>query len=241
MSDLYSCSKSYKSIINTIKKNKPIENFEIEIQTPKGDKLSVLNTSKLIMYKGENCKITSLIDVTEEKKFKYLATIDELTGIRNRRSIMEFASTEFQRCKRYNRDFALMVIDLDFFKKINDKYGHAAGDQALIIMADEVSKTLRNEDIFGRIGGEEFAVVLPETDLKEAKMIAGRINNEIRKIMISASDIEFNFTASIGVTAISPKDNNIDETMHRADVALYNAKDNGRDNVYAVVDADKKK
>ncbi|MCP4394943.1 MAG: hypothetical protein GY804_11855, partial [Alphaproteobacteria bacterium] len=99
MSDLYSCSKSYKSIINTIKKNKPIENFEIEIQTPKGDKLSVLNTSKLIMYKGENCKITSFIDVTEEKKFKYLATIDELTGIRNRRSIMEFASSEFQRCK----------------------------------------------------------------------------------------------------------------------------------------------
>lgn len=169
----------------------------------------------------------------EEKNLK-LASTDPLTGACNRRSFLEKAQAEFVRSRRYRRPMAVLVVDIDHFKKINDNYGHHMGDTALKAFTDICLQALRENDIFGRIGGEEFAAVLPETGEKRAFQVAERLRLGISELIVSHEGISFSLQASIGVAAIQEDDVNIEDIQKKADEAMYSAKRQGRNRVVTV-------
>jgi diguanylate cyclase (GGDEF)-like protein len=187
----------------------------------------------MVWYKGERCKFVSFQDITAEKEYKNMALTDYMTGIHNRLSFSKESEAEFIRSKRYGHKMSVLMLDVDYFKQVNDEHEHKAGDDALIALAQKVSSSLRSIDVFGRVGGEEFAVILPETSLKAAEEIAERIRADIKTIKVSSkkTGTEFDFTVSIGITSLNHKDASVYETTHRADMALYEAKGSGRDKV----------
>lgn len=158
-----------------------------------------------------------------------LASTDTLTGLYNRRHFINLAAAEISRARRYNRPVSLMMIDADHFKNINDTYGHAVGDQALIHIASTCTQLCRESDIIGRIGGEEFLICCPDTDLSGACELAERIKQTIPKRNDCTSKLPV-FTLSIGVSQYRHGDT-LDEFMATADAQLYRAKNSGRNQV----------
>jgi diguanylate cyclase (GGDEF)-like protein len=180
-----------------------------------------------------------------EENYRLLATTDPLTGLSNRRNFFEAAYAEFFRAERYNKDFTVIMIDIDHFKKVNDNYGHAAGDLVIMTIAELVRQELRDSDHPARYGGEEFIVLLPETNIIQAGMVAERIRVSIGNKKIYYKGIEINVTASFGIAAKSNTDipysanifsNPIDEIIDKADKALYRAKTTGRNKVMFSID-----
>jgi two-component system cell cycle response regulator len=157
-----------------------------------------------------------------------LASTDVLTELYSRRGWFEIAATEFSRSRRYNRAVSLMIVDLDYFKRVNDTYGHDAGDRLLQTFAAMLRLECRQSDVVGRIGGEEFAVLVPETSVRAAQRLAGRIANTCRSLKVATAAGEVTCTCSIGISDVRPDDFTIDDVMRRADVALYEAKRAGR-------------
>lgn len=170
------------------------------------------------------------------RQLNRLATLDHLTGCANRRHFYALAEAELSRSRRYSRDMGLVIMDVDHFKSVNDRFGHAAGDAVLQTVADTIREGLRELDVLGRIGGEEFALLLPETTRTEALTIAERMRRRIDELRIEHDGNELTLTASFGVTAREPGDVRLDSMMRRADHALYRAKAAGR-NCTAVSDS----
>ncbi|MEC4892981.1 MAG: diguanylate cyclase [Oscillatoria sp. PMC 1051.18] len=171
-------------------------------------------------------------------KLEKLATTDPLTGILNRRHFLNIAAKELSRYHRYNCGFSLLMLDLDHFKRINDTYGHSMGDEVLKAMTEAVLKSLRKADSFGRFGGEEFAILLPETNLETAREVAERIRQTITKLTITPPNQLVQITVSIGVTTCKMKDESLEVLLQRADKALYQAKNLGRDRVVTHLETD---
>lgn len=170
-----------------------------------------------------------------EEELRRLASTDPLTGLYNRRRFQEAMDRELERARRYGHPLALLVADLDHFKRINDQHGHAAGDRALQIFADVCRLNLRSLDAVGRMGGEEFAILLPETDADGALLAAERIRAETEAMTAEEKDVPA-FTVSIGVATLTerPAENETgvaDRLFARADQALYRAKERGRNRV----------
>ncbi|GGX93260.1 diguanylate cyclase [Massilia dura] len=156
---------------------------------------------------------------------------DPLTGVLNRRGFGDAYAREVARMARMrqrSRSLALLSVDLDFFKKINDRFGHAEGDRVLVSVAQMIGSALRESDVLARFGGEEFIVLLPDTDLKRALAVALRVQRLLRDA--SAGDLP-SCTASIGVAVQTDADEELDALLCRADEALYRAKENGRDRI----------
>lgn len=162
-------------------------------------------------------------------ELEHLATHDSLTGALNRRALIEAAALELARCRRNYKVMALLVMDLDHFKAINDTHGHQAGDRVLVDFATRVKNLLRQPDRFGRFGGEEFVVLLPETSLDEARGVAERIRTEVES---GNKDLP-PCTVSIGVAVSGADDLEVDAIVARADAAMYRAKQGGRNRVEA--------
>lgn len=162
-----------------------------------------------------------------EAELEHLANIDPLTSILNRRKFNDILSYEIKRDERYSSNLSLILCDLDKFKNVNDKFGHDSGDQTLIEFTQLVSKTIRKADIFARWGGEEFAILLPETGLEEAAQIAGKLRLITETTMIPQIG---RITSSFGV-AESRQGDTEEDLIKRADMALYKAKKNGRNRV----------
>ncbi len=158
-----------------------------------------------------------------------LASIDMLTGLNNRRAFTEQANVQVEYCKRYEHPVAALVLDADHFKKINDSRGHAAGDIALQNLARTLQKITRSSDIIGRIGGEEFAVLLSNTEEKEALLVAEKLRKWIADHPVNINDDYFSITVSIGVA--TDHDYNLEKLLNRADEAMYQAKQSGRNRV----------
>lgn len=157
---------------------------------------------------------------------------DYLTGLENRRHFLSQAENELARTLRYGRELSVMMLDVDHFKQVNDTYGHKVGDLVLKRLAELCRATLRDVDIVGRIGGEEFAVLLPETSSEHAKEAAERLCAEIASAQVKLdSGLPLRFTASFGVTTLCENDANIDILLDQADQALYRAKEEGRNRV----------
>lgn len=160
-----------------------------------------------------------------------LARTDALTGLANRRAFDEAAEQEVQRALRYNTPLALVLTDIDRFKAINDRFGHHVGDQVLQHFARILSDSVRNIDLVGRWGGEEFAILMPGTDLEEAARAAERMRLAVQTAMPPLNDRECLYTASFGVAAFRADAPTIASLLGRADTALYRAKDLGRNRV----------
>jgi diguanylate cyclase (GGDEF)-like protein len=166
----------------------------------------------------------------DDRKMEQLATIDSLTGLVNRRAFFERTEGARQLAKRLARPITMMMLDIDHFKKLNDRFGHATGDEALCLFAYTARATLREPDIMGRLGGEEFALVLPGTDLDGAMHAAERLRVAVAGAPLLTDGNQYRMSVSIGVVLIDP-DEHINAALARADHALYAAKSQGRDRV----------
>jgi len=174
-------------------------------------------------YSIENAK---LFEQTQK-----LSLTDQLTELFNMRYFLNFARLEFERIRRYERTISVAMVDIDFFKKINDTYGHDMGDQTLREIAARIKNSVRTVDIVARYGGEEFVILMPETGLNEAYKIAERVMCIIANSPIEIKDVVISVTVSLGVAEIDKSTKSLDELIKRADQALYNAKTNGRNRV----------
>jgi len=165
------------------------------------------------------------------KKLKIIAETDELTRLRNRRSIMALGLQEIDKSKAGGVAVSFLAFDIDFFKHINDRYGHEAGDHALKAVAKVVSGTMRDFDRVGRTGGEEFLVILPITDLEQAIVVANRVRKAVGAAELDGIEPGLKLTISIGVAQAGEADKELADVLRRADAALYRAKVNGRNRV----------
>ena len=169
--------------------------------------------------------------IRETEALERLASIDGMTGLNNRRNFMELAESEWARFKRYGRPLALLMIDVDHFKSVNDTYGHDIGDEVIRAVADTLQKQKRVPDIAGRLGGEEFALLLPEATLDSAVAAAERLRGLVEAQVIAVDGQHIPVTISVGASAVQAETLGIEELIKQADVALYEAKRSGRNRV----------
>lgn len=162
-----------------------------------------------------------------------LASTDPLTGALNRRSFFARGEVEFERARRYQRPLTMLVIDLDHFKAVNDTFGHDGGDAVLVALTESLSADLRASDLFGRIGGEEFVILLHETDVATAEALANRLRLDVSGLAIPTHRGIATITISIGAAGSDTASTTIRSLFERADEALYTAKDRGRNQVVA--------
>ncbi len=176
----------------------------------------------------EKEKLKKLV-VERTKELERLATTDSLTGLYNRRKLIDILEHELTRAKRYGNELSVVLFDIDNFKKINDTYGHDVGDYVLQQVTKLVKDNLRNVDVIGRWGGEEFLIVLPQTNLEGAKVVAEKVRKAIEQHSFAKVG---RVTASFGVADYDvEKDKHIDDFLKKADIALYRAKNTGRNRV----------
>jgi diguanylate cyclase (GGDEF)-like protein len=162
---------------------------------------------------------------------KRAAQTDELTGAANRRSILDEADSLLAHCRDHNLTAAVLLLDLDHFKSVNDRFGHDVGDNVLRATAQSLSEVLRKGDLFGRVGGEEFACCLPNTSAREAFAVAERVRAAISKLCLMSPNGAIRVTASIGIATTDGAGHDFPHLMKAADAALYEAKARGRDQV----------
>ncbi|MFO7850130.1 MAG: diguanylate cyclase, partial [Spirochaetia bacterium] len=178
-------------------------------------------------------KVLLISDITAQinllRKMERLATTDELTGLNNRRAFFQHATMELERARRYGRPISFILMDLDHFKRVNDSYGHAEGDKVLIEISRRICSSIRDTDIAGRYGGEEFAVCLPETSQHTAEQLAERLRTILAEKPIKGTKNDLSITASFGIIGRDSIDEEtLEELFAKADKALYLAKAKGR-------------
>ncbi|MBF0306030.1 MAG: diguanylate cyclase [Alphaproteobacteria bacterium] len=189
---------------------------------------------------GEPLLVATIRDITArkalERELHRLARTDPLTGALNRRSLFEIADAEVSRARRHRHPMCIVAADIDCFKFINDRHGHGVGDEALRLFVGAAHATLRASDALGRLGGEEFAVLLPETPLAGAVEVAEKLRHAVAAIRVPSGAGAFGFTTSLGVAQWLPGEASIEPALARADEALYQAKRDGRDRVVLKAD-----
>ena len=166
--------------------------------------------------------------VVDELELRQIATTDALTGLRTRRAFCSDINREIEHARRYGRNASLIVFDIDHFKLVNDTYGHAFGDVVLQKVASIGTSVMRNVDMLGRLGGEEFGIFLPETDQAGAVQTAERLRKMLEMTPVGNDAMEIDVTASFGVTELLDKDQLAGDLLLRADKALYQAKGDDR-------------
>lgn len=170
--------------------------------------------------------IGSCVDVTEKiegKKYKEMAMYDSLTRAYTRQYLLTLLSEEYDKARIYGRPLSLIMMDLDELKPVNDKYGHHVGDELLKLFASTVNVSIRGNDLFGRFGGDEFLIVLPETALQSARVIADRIISNLKKAELKYGDIRLLISASLGLAELS-KQQTMEELLIAVDKKLYASK-----------------
>ncbi|WP_300357428.1 diguanylate cyclase [uncultured Pseudoalteromonas sp.] len=192
---------------------------------------TVIPVNLLDQFHADLDRLRELFDCLIDEFTEVLHTRDPLTGASNRTNLLENLQKEHELCKRKSLSCALIMIDLDHFKQVNDEFGHAAGDKVLIALVKCIKSQLRKYDQLYRYGGEEFLVCLPQTELDDAKSFSERLRAGVEALKIDISnDNHINVTGSFGVTLISA-DDNIETAIERADEAMYQAKKSGRNRV----------
>ncbi|SIQ18086.1 MULTISPECIES: GGDEF domain-containing protein [Acidiphilium] len=168
--------------------------------------------------------------IAAEQKLQRLATTDPLTGLLNRRSTIEMAARSIAAAERGSADLSFILVDIDHFKLINDRFGHKAGDGILTTVAAELSELIRGEDILARWGGEEFLVVLPDTPIEGAAELATRFQERLTAFKPQIGDIHVSISLTMGISTLAPGES-FDAAVARADQALYRGKDQGRNRI----------
>ncbi|OJS99887.1 GGDEF domain-containing protein [Marinobacter nauticus] len=202
-----------------------------------------LTISPLTSTTGEVDKICLLIyDVTEfasskraleraNEQLAKLSMTDRLTGLLNRGTWENLVDAEYERYRRYGQATSLVMFDIDHFKPVNDNYGHLAGDEVIRHTAKVTRNSIRQSDSAGRYGGEEFGIILPETDAENARLICERIRESIEKSTMETSAGNITYTISMGIAQLTDEPENYMQWMQKADEALYAAKESGRNRV----------
>lgn len=209
---------------------------EYRLRHADGHYVWVMDRGRLVEKSADGAPLRvvgSIRDITElqelRKELELRATTDALTGTRNRRFFYEEAEREFARARRHGQPLAAMMLDLDFFKRVNDTYGHHAGDEVLRKTAEHFRNMIREGDLLGRLGGEEFAVLMPQTDSAGAAQLAERLRETFSGLRVAGDwEGEIAPTVSIGVADVLPADAGIEAAIARADKSLYDAKRAGR-------------
>ena len=216
------------------------EHFTIEVRRNNQKKNIGFMMTPIIKKNKSLGKILIFQDITEQtrvlEELNHLATHDPLSGVYNRRKLMEEAEKEFYIAYRYESDLSALMIDIDYFKKVNDTYGHLAGDKVIASIAAECKNRLRKSDIIGRFGGEEFFILLTRTNLQKAYLIAEEIRELIKKMVIVFENNQIKVQVSIGVASTSSHTGKItlNDLINESDKALYMAKKAGRNRVSSV-------
>jgi len=188
------------------------------------------SASQLQSYRRKSFK--AYIDEKDAREMvAYLANIDPLTKSLTRRQLFNIAESEFLRYARYRRPLSILVLDADYFKNINDSYGHHAGDIVLRSLSLVAMEQKRAQDTFGRLGGEEFGLILPETNLEQARVVAERIQKAWEQSPVNLDGELIQSTVSIGVAEANQNDQSFDDILRRADRMMYKAKEAGRNQV----------
>ena len=200
------------SVLDEIQKN--IEDIILNFDIPEGNKLDVIK------------KINFMYSQT-----RYMSVTDPLTGLYNRRHFEDNLEREFLRAVRYDNNLSFAIIDVDFFKKVNDTYGHSCGDYVLKEVAYLIFQTFRKTDMVFRYGGEEFAVIITETPIEKAVIPLERLRKSISEYPFSYNGTKIKVTVSIGVSEVNKQTESVHQLFENADKALYKAKENGRNQI----------
>lgn len=203
-----------------------------------GDRLQLLQSfagvisQDICVRSAARYAVRDLIEAEHDKCDLFdQAMTDPLTGALNRRAFFRFAEREVLRASRHGKPLTTVMLDIDHFKRVNDVYGHGVGDEVIVRLAACVTANIRDEDLFGRLGGEEFALVLPETEPLRAAILANRLRDAISAIVFAGKSSPFSVTISAGISEPTYADLDILPALERADAALYRAKQNGRNRV----------
>ena len=216
------------------RRSSPFRSFETDTVDGRWFRITQLLVNEHLFMYATDITSSKLIEfelIETRNRLEELASTDFLTGVYNRRHFNRLADTELERCDRNQLHASLVLIDIDYFKRINDKFGHAAGDAVIVEMTQRIKDALRSYDIFARIGGEEFAVLLPETTTADAVKIANRYKNRISESPFVYEKQQILVTASIGVSESYPEIKTLDYILKSADENLYIAKQTGRNQV----------
>lgn len=200
------------SVLDEIQKN--IEEIILNFDIPEGNKLDVIK------------KINFMYSQT-----RYMSVTDSLTGLYNRRHFEDNLEREFLRATRYKSELSFAIIDVDYFKKVNDTYGHSCGDYVLKEVAYLILQTFRKTDMVFRYGGEEFAVIITETPLEKAVIPLERLRKAISEHQFKYNGLNISITVSIGVSEVTKNTESVHQLFENADKALYKAKENGRNQI----------
>ena len=233
--DFYVDEADFLEQVMAIRRGQIVRNRETRWRASDGTQIWVALTYERIHFTGLNAVLIWAYDITGRKQLEQellaMAHTDGLTGVHNRRHFLELAEQERLRSQRYGPPGAVLMLDVDHFKQINDHHGHATGDRALKWLADCLRDQLRAVDLLGRMGGEEFALLLPSTGLEQAREAAERLRTALRAGPPAHPQAPPGFTVSIGITVFQPGDRSMEAPLSRADRALYRAKAEGRDRV----------
>ena len=191
----------------------------------------LVHLESMVYFIGTALFLVAMLKERSETRHKIAALTDPLTGLSNRRAFFSACVRILERSHRSGAPSSLLAVDLDRFKAVNDTFGHAIGDRVLRLFAEVASQQLRSFDVVGRLGGEEFAAILPRTHSREAASIANRLREAFALAATQVDEYQVQATLSIGVAVILAGDTTITEALERADAALYRAKLNGRNRV----------
>jgi len=223
-----------------------IKSEELEYKKKSGELFWVkLEGNPINQDKNNLFILWSFLDITKEvnlriellhanERLQMLADKDPMTKLFNRRYYNQEIEANFLIAQRYKTPLSLFILDIDHFKKVNDTYGHAVGDEVIKVVASEMQKIVRRTDIPTRYGGEEFVIILPQTDLEDAFLVAQRLCENIAQRELSFNlekEVKFSVTVSIGVASFNKEDDSADKILQRADKALYTVKESGRNGV----------
>lgn len=235
VADFYAEEKDRDRLLKLLDSQGYVRDFEARVRTNGGNEFWASVNADYAWVDGNKVVFSALSDITARKdledELRQAAHYDSLTGLANRRRFFEAMEREMDRASRYGHPVCLMMMDLDHFKSINDQFGHQIGDDYLRAFADHCRRILRGSDMMGRIGGEEFTVLLPETPLEEAANTAGRLRQAVESLDIGDGK-GIGTTVSIGVVCVQEGEG-VHSAMGRADRAMYEAKQRGRNLVVA--------
>ena len=232
-SSFYADAHAREAISQALRERGEAGPLDVRMLNALGTDIHVMLAARCLRYDGKEAVLTSLVEITERKQREQALArqtqTDMLTGLYNRRGFFERAGPTLREA-RVTRP-CLMLIDADHFKRVNDTHGHAVGDAVLLQLASRMSAALREGDVIARIGGEEFAVLLPATQPETAAALAERIRETVARHALRIHGLRVPMTLSIGVTSLFPGEMTLDAALSRADSAMYLAKEGGRNRV----------
>lgn len=233
VADLYVHPEERSRLVEAVRASGRARNVEITLRTAEGGSRLMLASASRVEHDGVECLLTGLVDITERKRhedeLRRFADTDPLTALRNRRSFHLAFDAEVARALRHDQPLSVLLIDLDHFKQVNDTHGHDAGDAVLRAFARLCRDTMREQDVVARLGGEEFAILLSNSNAAGAQQVATRLCRQVEALAVPSAAAPIRVTASIGIAEVIPGD--ADTALAQADAALYRAKRQGRNQV----------